>query len=64
MHIAVDDTYGPKNFGKSKYVTGERRTSVGVVFKDDEVEYVRNQIRECLIEIGKSLPWLPENSIL
>jgi hypothetical protein len=48
LHIAVDDTYGPQAHGRSRYVTGKRRTQVGVVFDDDEVDHIREQISECL----------------
>jgi hypothetical protein len=44
MHIVVDDTYGPEGAAKSKFVTGDRRTHVAVVFPDSEVAYVRQQI--------------------
>lgn len=48
MHIAIDDTYGPLKHGTSRYVTGNRRTQVGVLFKDGEVDYIREQVRDCL----------------
>lgn len=48
MHIAIDDTYGPADHGTSRYVTGKRRTQVGVLFKDSEVEHIREQVRNCL----------------
>jgi Protein of unknown function (DUF3800) len=48
LHVAIDETYGPRGYGRSRYVTGERRTQVGVVFDDDKVEYIREQIIECL----------------
>lgn len=50
MHIAIDDTYGPKWHGRSRYVTGDRRTYVGVVFEDEKVDFIREQITECLGE--------------
>lgn len=51
MHIAIDDTYGPTKPTKSKYVTGNRRTNVGVVFPDKDVDYIREQIITCLAYI-------------
>jgi hypothetical protein len=52
MHIAIDDTYGPTKVGStSKYVTGARRTHVGVLFSDTEVEDIRSQLTSCLNEI-------------
>jgi hypothetical protein len=47
MHIAIDDTYGPLH-GTSRYVTGKRRTQVGVLFHDSEVDHIREQVRGCL----------------
>lgn len=52
MHIAIDDTYGPIKVGStSKYVTGARRTHVGVLFSDTEVEDIRSQLTSCLNEV-------------
>lgn len=48
MHIAIDDTYGPGNMHQSRYITGKRRTSVGIVFEDNAVEDIRHNIRDCL----------------
>ncbi|MEB3047688.1 hypothetical protein [Rhizobium mulingense] len=48
MHIAIDDTYGPETATKSRYVTGNRRTNVAVVFDDDSVSYIRGQVSSCL----------------
>lgn len=48
MHFAIDDTYGPGVPTLSNYVTEERRTHVGVVFQDTEVDFVREQVRNCL----------------
>ncbi len=48
MHIAIDDTYGPDKTPKSRYITGQRRTSVGIVFEDGEVEDIRHDIQDCL----------------
>ena len=49
MYIAIDDTYGPCPFkSKSRYITDKRRTSVAVVFKDEEVDYIRSQVRELI----------------
>jgi hypothetical protein len=48
MHLAIDDTHGPERPIESRYVTGDRRTHVGVIFKDEEVENVRYQMRHCL----------------
>ena len=55
MHIAIDDTYGPEHTHQSRYITGKRRTSVGIVFEDNEVEYIRHNIRECLKYIKNEL---------
>lgn len=51
MHIAIDDTYTQNNNNESEYITGNRRTNVAVIFEDEEVEFIRNQISECLDEI-------------
>ena len=51
MHIAIDDTYGPEIVTASKFVTGNRRTHVAVVFQDDDVHYIRKQIIGCLDEV-------------
>lgn len=48
MHFAIDDTYGPQIPTQSRYVTAERRTHVGIIFSDQEVSFVREQIRNCL----------------
>lgn len=48
MHIAIDDTYGPKTAIRSRYVTGNRRTHLGVIFDDSHVEHIRQQISGCL----------------
>ncbi|QJI36698.1 DUF3800 domain-containing protein [Pseudomonas sp. ADAK13] len=48
MHIVIDDTYGPENSPQSKYVTGKRKTHVAVAFPDEEVDYVRREIKGCL----------------
>lgn len=48
MHLAIDDTYGPKKSGRSRYVTGNRRTHLGIIFKDAEVDEVRRYVAECL----------------
>lgn len=48
MHIAIDDTYGPVDVERSQYVTGMRRTYVGVQFNDAEAEEVRENISGCL----------------
>lgn len=48
MHIAIDDTYGPTTLTNSKYVTGNRRTHIGVGFPDKDVGYIREQITNCL----------------
>jgi hypothetical protein len=60
MHIAIDDTYGPTGPTKSKYVTGARRTHVAVMFEDNEVGEVRQQLRSCLDYIGELLPQAPK----
>lgn len=48
VHLIIDDTYGPVAPTGSKYVTDARRTHVGVIFQDDEVDRVRAEIRSCL----------------
>jgi hypothetical protein len=53
MHIVIDDTYGPESQTQSKYVSGERRTHVAVLFKDKNVQNLREEIRGCLEEIRK-----------
>jgi hypothetical protein len=54
LHIAIDDTYGPLTHGSSRYVTSKRRTQVGVLFEDNEVDHIRAQVRECLDFIHES----------
>ncbi|WP_299872814.1 hypothetical protein [uncultured Cocleimonas sp.] len=53
MHIAIDDTYGPENDTGSKFITGKRRTHVAVVFPDEDVNNIREQITNCLDYIEK-----------
>jgi hypothetical protein len=48
MHIAIDDTYGPQDATATRYVTGARRTHVAVIFEDDQVERIREQVASCL----------------
>lgn len=60
MHIAIDDTYGPQSHGLSRYVTGHRRTQVGVVFGDSEVSHIREQISECLSVLLETTGKKPE----
>lgn len=48
MYIAIDDTYGPTTKTDSKYVTGARRTSVGVAFPDSDIADIREQMLNCL----------------
>jgi hypothetical protein len=48
LHVAIDDTYGPHGADTSQYVTSKRRTQVGVVFKDADVDDIRRQMRDCL----------------
>jgi hypothetical protein len=38
LHIAVDDTHGPRAHGRS---CSERRTQVAVVLEEAEVNYIR-----------------------
>lgn len=59
MHIAIDDSYGPETETGSEYVTGQRRTHTAVVFRDDEVDEVRGQIRSCLDYIAEHIPVRP-----
>lgn len=51
MHIAIDDTYGPEIGTDSSFVTGDRRTHVAVLFPDEDVQDIRNQITGCLEEV-------------
>lgn len=51
MHIAIDDTYGPHSNTNSKFVTGERRSHVAVVFPESDVDRTRNFIEGFLIAI-------------
>ena len=60
LHIAIDDTYGPVGATDSVYVTGARRTHVAVVFADDEVGHVREEVKKCL---GAFDEWLPSNPL-
>jgi len=55
MHIAIDDTYGPNIIGKSKYVTGSRRSHVAVFFPDNEVDEIRTQLRSMLEYVESEL---------
>ncbi|AYM08933.1 hypothetical protein [Agrobacterium tumefaciens] len=55
MHIAVDDTYGPEGIIPTKYVTGARRTYVAVEFPDEQVSYIRENIRNCVTWLGEQL---------
>lgn len=55
MHIAIDDTYGPVNAAATTYVTGARRTYVGVEFEDSQVEDIRENVRACLEELRPRL---------
>lgn len=55
MHIAIDDTYGPNNINSSRYITNERRTSVAIVFEDNDVDSIRNNIEGCLSYIRNEL---------
>jgi hypothetical protein len=60
MHIAIDDTYGPTISTGSQYVTGNRRTNVGVAFPDADVIYIREQISNCLEWIKSEFSIEPE----
>lgn len=53
MYIAIDDTYGGSDKDLSKYVTNSRRTHVGVIFNDDDVESIRYQVRAWLKQASK-----------
>lgn len=59
MHIAIDDTYGPVGATTSTYVTGARRTHVAVIFPDNEVSYIREQVGNCLSYLASLLPSYP-----
>ncbi len=56
LHIVIDDTYGPETSVDSRYVTGRRRTHVGVVFHDDEVDLVRSEVSEIYDQASSYLP--------
>jgi len=60
MYIAIDDTYGPTISTDSEYVTGNRRTNVGVVFPDKDVTLIREQITSCLEFIKKEFSVEPK----
>lgn len=60
MHIAIDDTYGPPKHGTSRYVTGKRRTQVGVLFEDSEVDHIREEVRGLLSLIHESTGERPD----
>ena len=49
MIIAIDDTYS-KLEQDSTYVTSERKSHIAVIFNHNEVDYIRDQIKQCLIE--------------
>ena len=55
MYVAIDDTYGPESETGSRYVTGRRRSHVAVIFPDDDVPYIREQINACLREVRESM---------
>ena len=55
MYIAIDDTYDSVMRKPSKYITSQRRTHVAVVFNDDEVKHIREQINELLLEVSKDI---------
>lgn len=55
MHIAIDDTYGPNVIGKSKYVTGSRRSHVAVFFPNNAVDEIRAQLRSMLEYVESEL---------
>ena len=59
MHIPIDDTYGPNEPSPSEFVTGARRTHVAVVFEDNDVAYIRDQVRDCLDYLASQLPSPP-----
>jgi len=48
MFIAIDDTYGPHGQTNSEYVTGNRRTNIGVAFPEKDIDYIREQMLSCL----------------
>ncbi|KJE35308.1 hypothetical protein UF64_11840 [Thalassospira sp. HJ] len=60
MYIAIDDTYGPVDSAPSKYVTGARRTHVAVIFPNDQVDDIRQQVTNCLDFFGEKLSARPE----
>ena len=43
MHIAIDDTYGPASINQSRYITGKRKTSVGIVFDEEAASKILKQ---------------------
>jgi len=54
MHIAIDDTYSSNIETNSMYVTNGRRTHVAICFDDSDVEYIREQMKGCLVEINEN----------
>jgi hypothetical protein len=54
VHVVIDDTYGPELESPSKFVTGQRRSHLAVVFEDSEVEWLRRQIKECLETLSET----------
>lgn len=52
MHIAIDDTYGPSDIKPTRYVTGNRRTAIGIAFPDDQVDNIRDTIVKLLNEVN------------
>ena len=60
MYIAIDDTYGPIVSTSSEYVTGNRRTNVGIVFPDEDVAFIREQIINCLVFIKSEFSIAPK----
>ncbi len=55
MHVAIDDTYGPERITPTKYVTGARRTYVAIEFPDEQVNYIRQNIRDCVTWLEETL---------
>ncbi|HAS3561358.1 TPA: DUF3800 domain-containing protein [Vibrio cholerae] len=48
MYIAIDDTYGAVFDYDSDYITSNRRTNVAISIPNNQVDYVREQIRSIL----------------
>lgn len=48
MHIAIDDTYGPISTPSTRYITGQRKSAVAVVFPDSDVADIQQSLSNLL----------------